>query len=116
MKTQEFVDAIRKVVVDATASNLLAFVRSPPGRKPDAEVVALSTWYNGLPEEDKAAVERLMHLTVRHAVLGVFEVLDGAVKVDPSATASDYFELRHFHGGGDDVLSGPTRPPLHELL
>jgi len=48
--------------------------------------------------------------------LGIFEVLDGSLKVDPSATAKDYFELRHVRGDAEDVLSGPRGEPLHELL
>jgi hypothetical protein len=55
-------------------------------------------------------------MAVRHAIFGVFEVLDGALKIDPSATAKDYFELRHVHGGSEDILSGPRGMPLHELL
>jgi len=76
----------------------------------------LSHWYNGLREADARMIDRLLALAVRHAVFGVFEVLDGALKVDPSAVSGDYFELRHVHRAGTEVISGPQGESLHELL
>jgi hypothetical protein len=116
MNAQDFVDAIRKVVVDATGPSIVTILRRPPGRKPAAELIELSHWYNGLSDDDRTMIDRLLGLTVRHSVFGVFEVLDSALKVDPSAAPSDYFELRHVHGGGAEVISGPQGAPLHELL
>lgn len=116
MRANEFVDAIRKVVLDATGPGIISILRHPPGRRPAAEITELSSWYNGISEHDKSMIERLLRLVVRHSIFGLFEVLDGSLKVDPSATPSDYFELRHVHGGGTDIISGPKGAPLHELL
>ena len=116
MKALEFVEAIRKVVLDKTAAGVISILRRPPGRRPAADITELSVWYNKLSDEDSILIERLLRLTVRHSILGVFEVLDGALKVDPSANAGDHFELRHVHGSVEDILSGPNGEPLHELL
>jgi hypothetical protein len=116
MNAQEFVDAVRKVVVDATGPSIVGVLRSPPGRQPAVELTELSRWYNGLTDDDRTMVERLLALAVRHSVFGVFEVIDGASKVDPTAASGDHFELRHVHHGGVDVISGPQGDSLHELL
>lgn len=119
MKAHEFVEGIRKVVVDGVASGVVSILRCPPGRRPSDELVGLSRWYQGLPESDKVMVARLLALCARDSVLGVFEVLDGAVKIDSCWAPGDYFELRHVrHVRRDEVevLSGPSGAPLHELL
>ena len=116
MKAQEFVDAIQKVVLDATGAGIVSILLRPPGRRPAAEIMELSRWFNGLSRQDKSMIERLLRVAVRHSIFGLFEVLDGSLKVDPSATADDYFELRHVHRGGTDILSGPKGAALHELL
>jgi hypothetical protein len=116
MNAQEFVDAIRELVVEATGPSIITILRHPPGRKPALELIELSRWYNNMSDNDKAMIERLLGLAVRHSVLGVFEVLDGSLKVDSSAASGDHFELRHVRYGGIDIISGPQGDPLHELL
>jgi hypothetical protein len=116
MNAREFVEAIRNVVMDAAVTDAIAVVQRPPGRRPAAELVEVSTWYHGLADSDRAMLRRMLAIVARNAVFGLFAVLDGARTVDPSATASDYFELRHVHESSEDVLSGPKGEPLHELL
>jgi hypothetical protein len=38
-KAQEFVDAIRKVVIEVIARSLVSVLRDPPGRRPDVKLV-----------------------------------------------------------------------------
>ncbi len=116
MKAQAFVAAIHEVVLDATVKGMVSILERPPGRRPAADLVQLSEWYKGLSEHDKEMAGRLVGMAARHAVFRVFGVLDGTLKVDPAATANDYFELRHVHGGAEDILTGPKGEPLHELL
>ncbi len=116
MTPRDFVAAIRDVVMDASVADTVAVVERPPGRRPAVELVALSDWYNQLSDADRTMLKRMLALVARSAVFGLFAVLDGSRKVDSTAGASDYFELRHVHGSTDDVLSGPEGEPLHELL
>ena len=102
--------------MDAAVSDALAATKRPPGRRPAAALVELSDWYNGLSDSDRAMLKRMLSMVARYSVFGLFAVLDGARKVDPLASASDYFELRHVHGDTEDILSGPEGEPLHELL
>lgn len=116
MNAQEFVDAVRAVVVESTAPDLVALLRRPPGRKPAAEIVELSAWFNGLSEHDKVMAEKAMNLAVRHAVFGVFAVLDGSTAVQTSWSPGDHFELSHVQDGQRETISGPKGSVLHELL
>ena len=116
MNSQEFVDAVRTLVMEAAVSDTVSIVQTPPGRKPSRELVELSGWFNGLSEPDRAMAQRLLALGARQAVFGVLAVLDGARKVSTSEDEPDHFELRHVHGVHTDVLSGPGGDSLHELL
>ena len=115
MNTDEFVEAIRKVVVEPMANTTVGLLCRPPGRKPSAELVELSKWFAELSDDDQIMIERLLAMVARDSVFEVFAVLDGAMKVDPSWAPGDHFELRHVHGGQVDVISGPETA-LHELL
>jgi len=116
MNAQEFVAAIRDVVMDTSVTDTVAVMRKPPGRRPEAELVELSSWYNNLSNADREMLTRMLTMVARNAVFGLFAVLDGARRIDPDAGVEDYFELRHVHGSSHDVLSGPEGEPLHELL
>jgi hypothetical protein len=116
MNAQDFVAAIRSVVMDAAVADTLSVMKRPPGRRPADELVELGAWYDGLGDSERAMLNRVLALVARNAVFGLFAVLDGARKVDPDATVQDYFELRHVHGTTEDVLAGPKEVPLHELL
>lgn len=116
MNAQDFVAAVRSVVRDAAVITTVAAVQKPPGRHPANELAELSLWYNGLSASDQAMIKRLLTIASHSAVFGLLAVLDGARAVDPNSTGQDYFELRHFHGKHQDVLSGPNGTPLHELL
>lgn len=116
MKPQEFVDAVRELVLHAAVEDTVSVVSNPPGRRPSRDLVELSEWFNNLPEADQAMTKRLLALASRQAVFGLLAVLDGARKIAPSEATPDYFELRHVHGAETDILGGPDGASLHELL
>lgn len=113
MKTDEFVDAIQSLVIAPTAPEVVSLLRDPP--RPAIELVELGRWYGGLSVTDQALVEKLLAVTARHAVFGVFTLLDGSLKCDPNWVPGDHFELRHIHNGQVEIISGPDTP-LHEFL
>jgi hypothetical protein len=116
MTAEEFVAAVRSVVMAAAVTDTVSMVERPPGRRPAADLVALAGWYRELGAGDRAMVDRMLAIVSRSAVFGLFAVLDGARKVDPAEGPGDFFELRHVHGTASDVLSGPRGAVLHELL
>jgi hypothetical protein len=95
MNTQEFVDAIRLLVMEAAVSDTVSV---------------------GLSGSDREMMKRMLELVSRQAVFGFLAVLDGARKVGSSESGSGHFELRSVHGTAINVLCGPDGDSLHELL
>lgn len=116
MTSDEFVDAIRKVVVDAAVTGTIEIAQSPPGRRPSPDLVEVSGWFKSLGASDKSMVQRMLQMTAHASVFGFLAVLDGSRAVVDYAGIDDYFELRHVHGTEVDVLSGPNGVVLHERL
>ena len=115
MKPSEFVDTIRRIVLEASVADTITAVSSPPGRQPPREFIELATWFNGLSERDGRMVRRMLVTVARHSVFGLLAVLDGSRQVEPGGPKG-YFELRFVKEGKEDILSGPRGEVLHELL
>ena len=115
MTSSEFVDTIQTIVLDAAVQNTLSVAAKPPGRRPDVELVELSSWFNKLSDGDRARVSQILQLVAYQAVFGFLCVLDGAQQVE-GLGPKGYFELRFVKDGHEHVLSGPNSEVLHELL
>ncbi|MDH0863149.1 hypothetical protein [Mitsuaria sp. GD03876] len=111
MKTEDFVQAIQEHVRDAAVQSTIDLHKSPPGRKPDVDLVARSAWFNGLSPDDAARVEQMVAQAAHAAVFGFLAVLDGVRTID---TENGRFEL--FHEGRERVLLNPPDRDLHDLL
>ena len=115
MTSLEFVDTIHSVVLEAAVQDTLKLADRPPGRRPDIGLIELSTWFNKLPDTDRARVTQMLNAVAYHAVFGFLCVLDGVRAVEPLGPKG-YFELRFVKDGKEHVLSGPKGGVLHELL
>ena len=115
MTPLEFVDAIQQVVLDASVEDTIATATAPPGRRPNGELIELSSWFNDLTDADRARVKQMLKLVAGTAVFGFLCVLDGSRQVEPLGPKG-YFELRFVKDGAEHVLSGPRGEILHELL
>jgi hypothetical protein len=116
MTPDEFIDGIRNDVLDASVSDTISVVRSPPGRRPSAELVELSEWYKQLGESDRAMIRRILELEARQAVFGMLAVIDGARRMPAQGNQVGHFELRYVNGEKVEILGGPAGAALHELL
>jgi hypothetical protein len=116
MTPKEFVDGVGQVVLEASVSDTVSVVQSPPGRMPARELVELSNWFNALGDGDRAMVKRILELEARQAVFGLLSVIDGSRQIEPSVGPKGHFELRFIKDGIKEVLSGPDGEVLHELL
>jgi hypothetical protein len=47
MDAEQFVDVVRKVVMNAAVQDVVGNLTDPPGRRPAPELVALSKWFLG---------------------------------------------------------------------
>jgi len=111
MDAEEFVDVIRKVVMDAAVDDVVSILTDPPGRRPAPELLALSKWFLGLAADDRDMVRLALAEASHAAVFGLFAVLDGARRVDSEQPPG---ELQLWYEGrqGRTMLSGD----LHDLL
>ena len=111
MDAAEFVDVVRKVVMEAAVDGVVSNLTEPPGRRPAPELLALSKWFLGLAADDRTMVRRALDEASHAAVFGLFAVLDGARRIDPEQPPG---ELQLWYEGhqGRTKLSGD----LHDLL
>lgn len=115
MNAEEFVDAIRSEVRDATVKDVLSLLKRPPGRKPAESLKSLSEWFNSLSENDRDQVREVAALASHHATFGLLAVLDG-VRAIEDGDSGGKLELRHSRGRDSTFLNDPNGPLLHDLL
>lgn len=116
MTAEEFVDGVKKYVMDAAVSDAMQVVVDPPGRQPPEHLVELSKWFAGVSQADREMIRRMMANVAHFAVFGLLVVLDSSRKVVDAPPG--HFELCYVHDDdeGRDVLSGPKGAILHDLL
>lgn len=78
MQTDEFIEAVYLAVYKTTIDGALRLLATPPGRRPHADLVDLSAWYNSLDERGREKVAGIVRLTADHAVFGMLSSIDGA--------------------------------------
>jgi hypothetical protein len=100
--------------VRAPAIGALDVVRDPPGRKPAADLVEASHWFNRLSEHDQKMVQWVVRHVADAAVFHFLCVLDGvAGRGDGEAGG----ELRLYHVTETEqvLLNADEGNYLHEL-
>jgi hypothetical protein len=116
MNPYKFVSAIESEVIDATTTDVISILMSPPGKKPRPGWLAASEWYNGLPAADKQMIEKLIKFTSHTAVFGFLNVIDGTRQIE-SSIEKGQLELRYSKGEKSNVIGSPeSEHLLHELL
>ena len=88
-------------------------LRSPPGRRPAPELIAISQWFNALPPSDQEMVIHAMHEAADSTLFGVLCVLDGVRAIESSAEKSQ-FQLTATKQGVTAVLC-PGEEFLHDI-
>lgn len=110
MNSEQFVEAINTAVCHPAINAVLATVTSPPGRRPRRDLADLSSWYNGLAEEDKNQARILVRRAVHQAIFDMMAVLDGVVAIDDEHT-----EL-YLRTGDGTLINDPAVAELHALF
>ena len=54
MTPEEFVNALREIVLTRAVDSTLSSIESASGRRPRRELVEANAWYQGLSDEDRA--------------------------------------------------------------
>jgi hypothetical protein len=112
LNSTDFVEAIRRHVLDAAIEDTIANLKQPPGRRVPIPVRARSDWYKNLSQVDAQQVDSVIATAVHGAVFGLFAVLDGARTIDDEGGR---FELAHVTH--ERTLLNDSRDiGLHDLL
>jgi hypothetical protein len=82
MTPDEFVQAVYRSAYLDSVKAVVSVLESPPGQRPRAALMELSTWYKGLNELDRDAAERLIRFSADNAVFGILALIDGVRAVD----------------------------------
>jgi hypothetical protein len=115
MTPEEFVNALREVVLRSGVDSTLSSIESPPGRRPGRELVETNAWYQALSEQDRAQLRRVAAMVAHQALFGVLAVLDGARVVEDTPDKGE-FRLAFRKGGQEWELNPAGGVPLHDLL
>lgn len=114
MTPEEFVHHVRVDCIDGAVKDCVNSFNAPPGRKPRAEVLRLSAWFNALSNAEKTLVAEAMREAADAAVFGVFCVIDGVRTIESTPEQSE-FRLTANLSGQESVLA-PSDTFLHDLL
>ncbi len=112
MKSQDFIDAINRHVVEAAIVDTIANLKNPPGRQVLPQERARSDWYNSLSDAEVTHVNGVIAAAVHGGIFGLFAVLDGARTVDDE---NGRFELTYV-ASERSLLNDPQAIGLHDLL
>ena len=77
MDAEKFVGVLNTVVKDAAVEDTISILESPPGRRPDKELVELSEYYNAQSDDIKKIINKIIERVADDSLFGMLCVLDG---------------------------------------
>lgn len=115
MTPNEFINHVRQVVYDSAVRGTLSLVTNPPGRSPGQNLLALSKWFGGLPENEKQTFQRAISMAAHQATFGMLAVLDGVRQIEDSPVKGR-LEPHYIKGDQRTILNAPNAEYLHDLF
>lgn len=114
MKSEEFIEAVKEVVRSGAIDDVIANVKSPPGRRVSESERKRSEWYNQLSSDEKLKANSLIEDAVDEALFGILSVIDG-VRAIESEENKGALVLSYIKEGNITVLNSPEDLALHDL-
>jgi hypothetical protein len=114
MTPENFVEALKTECRDSAVEGCVDALLSPPGRRPAAELLELSRWFNSLGEADRTNVIGAMRQAAHETLLGVLCVIDGVRVIEGLGEKSE-FRLTATHSSQVSTIA-PSRQFLHDIL
>jgi hypothetical protein len=114
MSAEEFIDAIKLVLLKGTIRDVVKTMTKPPGRNPNQKIVELSNWYNNLPQADQDYAKQMIEDSIDQSIFGFLCILDGVRAVDDSFEKGT-FELYYVKENEKTLLNDPNKEFLHDL-
>lgn len=115
MNGQEFVGALKKVVVSSAVKSVTENLEEPPGRSPAERLILMSEFYKQLNQEQKDVVITIIKEAVETTAFGLLCVLDG-VRAIENPGDKGVLALYYEKGGNKVLLNDPAGEYLHDLL
>ncbi len=115
MNPEEFIKAIKTVVVDYSVNGVKSILTDPPGRKPSPGLVEMSVFFKNLNEKDKSMVMEIVRESVETSVFGFLCVLDGVRAIEDSEIKGT-LNLKFEKGNIQQLINDPEKEYLHSLF
>lgn len=115
MTQEEFIAAIKLVVIQYSIDSVESNLIKPPGRQPQKKLLELSKWFANLNSEDKNIVREIVSESIETAVFGFLCVLDGVRTIEDGGEKGSLV-LNFEKEGSITWLNNPNQNYLHELL
>lgn len=114
MDKTEFVSVLKENIREDLIRNTVSFIKSPPGRQPDKEIIKLSNWYNNLSGIDKDNFLKIVGFTVDNSIFEMLCIIDGVRVVEDTIDKGE-FELYFNKYGNKELLNTQDGQYLHDL-
>ena len=112
MDAKKFVDVLNIVVRDAAVKNTISILESPPGRKPDKEIIELSEFYNKQAENDRRLMKKIIKYVADDAVFGMLCVLDGVRAIEDDNKGE---LMLNYHSDKNTIITLNIKKDLHDI-
>lgn len=110
-----FINLIKSEVADSAVESTIDNLVDPPGRNPSSEMLALSQWYDSLPNEGKANVHKIITDAVKESIFGFLCVLDDVRSISESGERNN-LELYHLDNETKIQLNDEVGEYLHDVF
>ena len=114
MDSKQFVAALKLAVERSSVEGIKELLIKPPGRKPNAEMLRRSGWFNNLSDEDKDMVMEIAGESVKFSVFGFLCVLDGVRAIEDEEDKG-ILKLFFEKDGNSALINDPGKEFLHDL-
>jgi len=114
MTSEEFVDALKEIIVEDGTRNLQTNLIKPPGRSPANELVQMSKWYNALSDGDKLMLLKIISDALHGGLFEVLCILDGVSSIENGEKGK--LKLYYEKAGKSILLNDESKVMLHDLL
>jgi hypothetical protein len=112
---EAFAHAVKTEAFDSAVEVVTGTLRDgPPGRRPSPRSVAMSAWYAGLEDSDRAMVTEVIRDATHSAVFGVLCMLDGVRVADGAPHAGLELTASAPDGGTTVLASSRSASDLHD--
>ena len=115
MDKDEFIEAINIQVHQTAITGIRMILDKPPGRKPDEELVELSSWFKDLSDADKEMVMKVAKEASISATFGFLCIFDG-VRVIEDGPNKGGLKLYYKKGLRKVLLNDHKGEYLHDMF